>query len=370
MKVALVVPGGVDRSGEVRVIPALLALIARLAASHEVHVFALAQEPRPGTWDVAGARIHNIGGSRPLRAIPAILREHRAAPFALVHAIWSGYSSVVAVATARWLGIPSLVHVAGGEVAAVPEIGYGGSLRWRGRMRERVVLRTATFVSAPSARIVGSIEALGVRARRIPLGVDLQAWPSRPPAPRMPREAARLIHVGSLNRVKDQATLLHALAALDAAGVPFHMDIVGEDTLGGEIHALAGTLGLAARVRFHGFLTQRNLRPLMEAAHVNVISSRHEAGPMVLLEAAVAGVPTAGSAVGHIAEWAPTAALAVPPGRPAELAAAIRRLLDDEDLRLAIAGEAAQRATAQDADYTAARFLQLYREVAVGPARP
>ena len=57
MKIALVVPGGVDRSGEVRVIPALLALIRRLAAAHDVHVFALAQEPGPGAWMLEGAHV-------------------------------------------------------------------------------------------------------------------------------------------------------------------------------------------------------------------------------------------------------------------------------------------------------------------------
>ena len=56
LKIALVVPGGVDVSGEVRVIPALLALIGRLAARHEVHVFALRQQAEPGSWWLRGAR--------------------------------------------------------------------------------------------------------------------------------------------------------------------------------------------------------------------------------------------------------------------------------------------------------------------------
>ncbi len=57
----LIVPGGVDRSGEVRVIPALLALVRRLAAKHELHVFATHQEPMPGSWSLEGARVHNLG---------------------------------------------------------------------------------------------------------------------------------------------------------------------------------------------------------------------------------------------------------------------------------------------------------------------
>ena len=51
MKIAIVVPGGVDRSGTDKVIPCQLWLIERLAAGDdEVHVFALYQEPRPGRW--------------------------------------------------------------------------------------------------------------------------------------------------------------------------------------------------------------------------------------------------------------------------------------------------------------------------------
>ena len=50
MKIALLVPGGVDRSATTKVIPCLLWLIERLAEGHEVHVFALRQEDRPGTW--------------------------------------------------------------------------------------------------------------------------------------------------------------------------------------------------------------------------------------------------------------------------------------------------------------------------------
>jgi glycosyltransferase involved in cell wall biosynthesis len=364
MKIALVVPGGVDRSGEYRVIPALVALIKRLSLHNVVHVFALRQEARPGSWDLAGASIHNIGVPfTRLRAVQAIYAEHRSSPFQIVHAIWSGWCGLVAVTAAKVMRIPSVVHVAGGELITVPEIGYGGRRRWYGRVREAIVLRGATAVSAASGPILESIAALGVVPRPIALGVDLETWPLRQPVPRETALPGRLIHVASLNRVKDQTTLLLALAALEVARIDFQMDIVGEDTLQGEIQALAGRLGLAGKIAFHGFLPQRQLRPLMEAAHVNVISSRHEAGPLVVLEAAAVGVPTAGTAVGHIADWAPNAALSVPVGDATKLASAVERLLGDEALRLQIAREASRLAQAQDADYTATRFQQMYLEL-------
>jgi glycosyltransferase involved in cell wall biosynthesis len=141
------------------------------------------------------------------------------------------------------------------------------------------------------------------------------------------------------------------------------MNIVGEDTLHGEIQTLCEELNLSSVVRFHGFLTQGLLRPLVEAADILVLSSRHETGPLVALEAAVAGVPTVGTLIGHIAEWAPLAAASVAIGDWAGLAAAIRRLLEDENLRLSIAREAFQRATREDAEYTARSFHSLYAQL-------
>jgi len=364
MKLALVVPGGVDRSGEDRVIPALLALVRRLAAAHELHVFALAQEPVPGSWTLEGAVIHNIGNARAIgRTVAAIRREHRRAPFALVQAIWSGFSGVSAVAAAKLMRVPACVHVAGGELAALPVIGYGGQLRWHWRVLERFTLRNARRVTAASEPVIAMIERFGGRAQRLPLGVDLQSWPPLPPRRRVAGTAARLVHVASLNRVKDQTTLLEAARRLVERGLDFHLDVIGEDTLGGAVQALAVRLGLAQHVTFHGVLRQGAMRPIVERAVLNVISSLHEAGPLVVLEAAVAGVPTVGTRVGHIAEWDGAAAIAVSPGDAAALAAGIEALLGDESRRQQLALAAQARAMTEDADYTAARFLAMYDEL-------
>ena len=372
MKLAMVLPGGVDRSGEYRVIPAFLALIARLSAHHELHVFALHQEDAPGSWELHGARIHNIGRDLTrVRAVRAIVAEHGASPFGLVHSLFSGACGLVAVSAARMLRIPSIVHVAGGEPVRLPDIRFGGRLTWRGRMQERVVLAAASAITAASAPQLELLGMLGASARRVPLGVDcVQDWPARAPVRRPADEPARLIHVASLNRVKDQETLLLAAAQLARRPYPFHMDIVGEDTLAGQAQRLARDLGVADRVQFHGFMTQRQLLPLMQGAHVLVVSSRHEAGPVAVLEAAAVGVPTVGTAVGHVLEWAPEAAVAVPIGDWQSLAAALDRVLADEEFRLSLARAAWTRAVWEDADYTAGCFEALYEELVPRRRRP
>jgi len=324
-------------------------------------VYALWQENEPGDWELCGAKIHNLGTRRTrLRAAQAICAEHRNSPFGVAHAFFSGSCGLIAAATARVLGIPSLIHVAGGELVAIESIRYGGRLSWKGRIREWLVLRAATAVTTASTPMVAALADLGVKAQRVPLGVDCDAWPCRLPLPRPNADSARLLHVGSLNRVKDQSTLLRAFALLVTSRPDMHLDIVGEDTLHGEIQAEAIALQVAGRVTFHGFLTQARLRPLMEAAHLLVVSSRHEAGPLVVLEAAIAGVPTVGTAVGHIAEWAPGAALAARIGDAAGIAGFIELLLTDERHRLQLAAEAQRRALREDADYTAACFERIY----------
>ena len=94
MKVAMVIPGGVDRGGVERVIPSRLALIQRIARVHELHVFALAQEPAPARWTLLGAQVHNAG-RRPVRAVALaqLVREHRRAPFDVLHGMWASIPS-------------------------------------------------------------------------------------------------------------------------------------------------------------------------------------------------------------------------------------------------------------------------------------
>ncbi len=368
MRVALLLPGGVDRSGTHRVIPCLLWLIERLtAAGVDLQVFAAAQESDPGRWTLLGAQIHNAG-RRPRRArmLAQLVAEHRRASFDVLHAIWADPAGVAAAAAGALLGRPVLLHLTGGDLTSIPDIGYGARARARGRAWVRLAAAGATRVTVPSEYMLAQARALGIAAERLTFGVALDRWPARAPAPRPLDRPARLLHVGSLNPVKDQATLLRAAARLRAAGVGFRLDIVGEDTLGGRVQRLAGELGLSDVVTFHGFVPHGRLRPLVEAADVLVVSSRHEADPIVALEAAVAGVPVVGTAVGHLVEWAPEAAAIAPVGDDAALAERIAALLADEPGRLRMAAAAQLRALKEDADASARAVLALYAGLARG----
>jgi glycosyltransferase involved in cell wall biosynthesis len=158
--------------------------------------------------------------------------------------------------------------------------------------------------------------------------------------------------------------LMTALAGLRSAGVAFELDVVGLDTMNGALQQTTAAQDVDDVTRYHGVLRRDALRALVDRADLLLVSSRHEAGPLVVLEAAIAGVPTIGTAVGHVAEWAPEAAVSVPVGDAAAFAHATAALLADDSRRLAIAREAQRRAVAIDADFTAARFEEIYGQLA------
>ncbi|HEX4158540.1 MAG TPA: glycosyltransferase family 4 protein [Rhizomicrobium sp.] len=369
MKIAIITPGGVDRSGVIRVIPCLLWFIERLVKSgDEVHVFALRQEPKRGQWPLLGAKVHNAGGASPLirgaRMLNDLRSEHRHSPFDVVHALWAVPQGALAAFARRTLGVPVLLHLPGGDIARLPEIGYGARTTLTGRLALRLAVASADRIVAPSDAMAQQSRALGIHAERIPFGVALDHWPVLAPRRRVDGASMRLLHVADISPVKDQAMLLTAMHFLLVQGMDFLLDIIGEDTLHGAIARRAHQLGLQGHVRFHGFLPQSALRERMREAHLLIVSSRHEAGPIVALEAAASGVPTIGTKVGLLADWAPRAARVVNIGDGLALGAVAAELWSNEDLRLQLASEAQNRAVAENADITTRRIQSLYMAIA------
>jgi glycosyltransferase involved in cell wall biosynthesis len=367
VKIAILAIGGVDRSGTDRVIPCLLWLIERLTrAGHEVHVFVPRQERAAATWPLLGATVHNAGaGPWRLKTLRSIVGEHRKGGFDVIHAFWSSMGFVAALASLA-LKAPMVLTLPGGDLVSLPEVGYGGTLSWRGRAELRVAARTARCITVPSHYMRDLATRLGIETVTVPLGVDIRQWPPAPPRRRDISSPIRLVHVASLNRVKDQPTLLNAACRLKAQGLAFELRVIGFDTLGGEMQRLAKRLGLEDDVSFLGVVADRGrLRQHYAWADLLVMASLHEAGPVVMLEAALAGVPTVGTCVGHMDDQAPGAVAAVPVRDPVALAEAIRALAGDEARRIRMASTAQAFAIEHDAARTTAMFTKIYRDAAL-----
>jgi glycosyltransferase involved in cell wall biosynthesis len=374
MKIAVVVTGGLHPSGRDQVVPSWLALFSELAKTHEIHAFALRHLHEPQTYTLLGFTVHDLG--RPAafgltrwaqaRALTRVLLAQ--GPFDLVHGLWGDPAGQLALRCARRLGIPSLVTMDSGEFVSIPAIDYGSQRTARGRAAIDEAL-TASRIHVCSDFMAAKAAARGVEPAIIPL-TTVRASGSRIPNPgsRLPAPGSRqirLLQVASLSRVKNQRMLIDALVivrqSLDA-----RLDLVGEDTLGGELQRHAMHRGVAESVRFHGFAPQDRLAAIFADADLYVQSSLHEAAGVSVLEAAAAGLPIVGTRVGYIADWASDRAVAIDTIDAPTMAQAILALHADPSRARAMAARAQAWALEHHASWAADRFAALYREVA-GP---
>lgn len=367
MKIALFVPGGVDPQGG-RVIPVILELARNIASRHELLVIATEQGGPTCTYEAVNARVMSLPSSngsgafrfpRRLQIVLSTLREH--GPFDLLHAIWILGPGTLAAAAARVLGIPLVLSIGGGELAQVPEIGYGGALHLRGRMKAALALRSAAAITGGSRYALATLNGRRERAKWIPLGVNASFYCGE--VGRSEGPPWRLVNVGGLNAVKDQGTLLRALRLLRDRGCDARLDCFGVDTLGGQVQALAGALNISEVVTFHGHVSAEVLREYYRSAHLLVQSSRFESMGAAVLEAAACGLPAVGTEVGILAEMAPDSAALCPVADAEKMAQTIQLLLSDRQRRASLAAAQQHFARTYDAEWTARHFEELYGRV-------
>jgi glycosyltransferase involved in cell wall biosynthesis len=364
MKVAIVVTGGLHPSGSEEVVPSWLALFSALASHHDLHAFVLRHLPTAHSYGLNGFLVHDLGRpSAPLgltpwaqaRALERAMAVH--GPFDLIHGFWADPAGALAVRMGRRFGIPSIATFDSGEFESLPEIGYGSQRTGRGRRAVREAL-AATRVHVCTDFMARKAAGHGITPVVIPLtSVVADAYG---PAHRAMREASlRLIQVASLSRVKNQRLLIDTLPAL-AASINVHLDLVGEDTLGGELQRQAAATGHAGRVTFHGFVPQEGLRPLLANADLYVQSSLHEAAGVSVLEAAAHGVPVIGTGVGYVADWSPDRALTIEAPNAEQLSTAIYATFHNRAETAARAARARAWALEHDASFAAQQFEALY----------
>ena len=123
-------------------------------------------------------------------------------------------------------------------------------------------------------------------------------------------------------------------------------------------------LRLAEQVQFLGFVPEPEVAGLYADARLLVMPTRFEAGSFPVWEAFAAGVPVVCSTVTSLPEQVGDAGLLVDPLDAAAMAAAIRRLWEDDGLRADLVQRGRRRLSELSWTQTARRMRAVYREVA------
>jgi len=343
---------------------------------HQVRVVC-ADEPAGSPTSVAGIDVERlpcwrfkVGNTNLCPGLPAALRRERPD---LIHGhLPTALFAAAAASAAEELGVPFVLtyhnDLAGEGLKGVLAAVYNRFELPRLLARADRVVTINPAASAALAAPAGDSSKISC----IPWGVDEELF--KPPAGGGPLSDAPDLVLGFLSlldrhhRYKGLDVLLRALAEplAELSGVRLKIGGAGEEQE--RYRRLAADLGIAGRVDFLGFVPAPDLAAFYGSCHAFVLPStdaRREGFGLVLLEAmacarAVITTPIVGMA-GDIQSH--EAGLLVPPGDPAALAAAVRRLHADR-ASLAVMGSNGRRLVQERYTWTrvADAYEALYRE--------
>ncbi len=154
-----------------------------------------------------------------------------------------------------------------------------------------------------------------------------------------------LLAVGRLSWHKGYDTLLYAISILRDSGIDLDVKIAGSGEQLDDLLDLRARLKLDDAVTFLGQVEQARVSGLWREADIGVVPSLTEGLPLAVVEAMAQARPIVATRVGGIPEVIDhdVNGLLVQPGDAAELAAAIRRVIEDPALAVRLA-EGARRA--------------------------
>ncbi|CAN7186501.1 glycosyltransferase family 4 protein [Polaromonas sp. LjRoot131] len=237
------------------------------------------------------------------------------------------------IAACRALGVPVVLHLHAAQLHHF----YQSLPRPLRALTRWVFSLPASVVVLGSAARRFVIEELGVAPERVDIVINGVPEPTH--ARRVAGDSAmqRVLFVGNLSERKGVTDLLQALALPGLDTARLEVTLAG----GGDVEAYeakARQLGIDSFARFAGWSDQQQVARLMARADVLVLPSYDEGLPLVILEALANGVAVVCSPVGEIPSVLSDGAnaLFVQPGDVAGIAAGLRRVLQDAELRAAL----------------------------------
>jgi glycosyltransferase involved in cell wall biosynthesis len=286
------------------------------AAGHEVTVVTRTPgEPAPG--------VHRVGpGERPALGEADVVHAHVSivSPFALATARRAGYA-----------GVPTLltVHSLWSHVGPLPELARDlwGMARW-----------PVTWSAVSERAALPVHERIGVPVHVVPNAVDLEHWtpaPALPPDTR-PGTPPHVVSVMRLTSVKRALPLVRVLRQV-ARTADFSATIVGDGPERPAVERFLRRNRLTDRVELAGALDRSAIRRHLERASVFVAPAHRESFGIAALEARATGVPVLASAVSGVATFVEHGRDGLLAADDRELAAHLRTLVTDHDLRRRIA---------------------------------
>jgi len=221
------------------------------------------------------------------------------------------------------------------------------------QLREKIGLARFVITCTEYNRryLAGLCDGWATPIHRIYHGIDTGIFSESGTAPQTPSAPYRILTIARLTAKKGLPVVLNAVKLLCDQGIAVNHTLIGDGEDRRKILALIKSLGLSSVTRWHGTQPHQVVLEHYRKSDLFVLGCEvapngdRDGIPNVLLESMAMGVPvvtTHVSAIPELIEDEKTGLL-VPPGRPDQLAAAMRRMLTDGPLRNRVVTAARQR---------------------------
>jgi glycosyltransferase involved in cell wall biosynthesis len=164
---------------------------------------------------------------------------------------------------------------------------------------------------------------------------DKANWPKEPPKPT--NRVLNLLSIANLVPYKDYFTVLEALKRIKDDDLGFRYFIIGEGPLRNEIEARIKELGLSEMIQLLGRVNKPE--NYLNKADIFIHSSKGEGCSNAILEAMYMALPVIASDTGGTSEIVGSNAILFEYKNIQQLSEAIKKLLQDENLRKNMADE-------------------------------
>jgi glycosyltransferase involved in cell wall biosynthesis len=325
-------------------------LSRELAASgHEIDLVTMSFQDHPRKEVVEGVNVYRVPCLRKAKhscttpeafsylagAMPTIQRLLTKRRYDIGHAHFILPDGLLAWQVKRYSGLPYVITAHGSDVP-----GYNPH---RLRAAHQIVRPVWKAIVQGASRVICPSEILEqlVLAQRpaprktvvIPNGLQVGPYTPRELSPR----------VLMVTRMLERKGVQYVLEALAESPIAAEVNIVGDGPYLPELRRRAEALRSPAR--FHGWLDNRSpeLRQIYESSGIFVLPSEAENFPIVLLEAMAAGLAIITTEGTGCAEVVGEAGLLVPVRDSGAIARALKRLVEDSELRQRLGAAARQR---------------------------
>jgi len=170
----------------------------------------------------------------------------------------------------------------------------------------------------------------------------------------------KIVNVGRLNNHKGQDTLIKAFAEVVKVLPEYELVIYGEGELRDELQTLINSLKLENKISLPG--TANNVISRVVECEIFIMSSRYEGMPNALLEALAIGMPCISTDCTDLIDDGKNG-LMVEVDNISQMANALIKLIENQELQKKIASEARKVLKQHSADSIYSRYYEYFKRV-------